>query len=65
MFGRLALACLMLLVGCRSFDPKHPAVGKPTVEADKTGYWIWFAASRDPWRASAAAWSICSSRSPS
>src|SRR5437899_8104533 len=39
---RFALACLLLLGGCRTFDPKHPAVGKPTVENDKTGYWIWF-----------------------
>jgi len=42
---RPALALLLLLgcAGCRTFDPKHPAVGKPTVEPDKTGYWIWFA----------------------
>src|SRR5262249_23613681 len=39
----LLLAVLVGSSGCRSFDPKHPAVGKPDVETDKTGYWIWYA----------------------
>ena len=37
-------ACALLVVagGCRTFDPKHPAVGHPSIEKEKTGYWIWF-----------------------
>jgi hypothetical protein len=35
---------LMIAVGgCRTFDPKHPAVGKPDVEEQHTTYWIWYA----------------------
>lgn len=37
--GLVALVC----AGCRTFDPKHPAVGKPSVEVDQTAYWIWYA----------------------
>jgi hypothetical protein len=31
----------VLLVGCATFDPKHPLVGKPSIDAQQSGYWIW------------------------
>jgi hypothetical protein len=44
MFSRFALAAMLLfgLAGCRTFDPKHPSVGKPEIESERTGYWIWY-----------------------
>jgi hypothetical protein len=32
----------LLLGGCRTFDPKHPLVGEPKVQAENLGYWVWF-----------------------
>jgi hypothetical protein len=37
--GLLALAC----ASCSTFDPKHPAVGKPKVTMEETAYWVWYA----------------------
>jgi hypothetical protein len=31
----------MLLSGCRTFDPKHPLVGKPSIEPAETAIWVW------------------------
>jgi hypothetical protein len=36
------LALALLLSGCRTFDPKHPLVGAPSVQAENLGYWVWF-----------------------
>ena len=47
-YARAAMQRLWLLlvllgaVDCRTFDPKHPLVGEPTVVAEHAGYWIWF-----------------------
>jgi hypothetical protein len=34
---------LLLICGCRTFDPKHPMVGAPPPDAEATGYSAWFA----------------------
>jgi hypothetical protein len=39
---RLAWAALLLAGACTTFDPKHPSVGKPTIEGAETGYYIWY-----------------------
>ncbi len=41
MRGRLLAVAAMLLAACSTFDPKHPLVGKPEINATLPGYWIW------------------------
>jgi len=38
----LAVCVLGALAGCRTFDPKHPAVGRPAIVRTQVGYSIWF-----------------------
>ncbi len=42
---RLLILCLgvPLLAACTTFDPKHPLLGKTTVDSGQPGYWIWVA----------------------
>jgi hypothetical protein len=42
---RLAFV-LLLMCGCRTFDPKHPMVGEPKIDPQETGYSLWFAEGR-------------------
>ncbi len=45
MLRRSYIAAALALVfagGCRTFDPKHPVVGKAVIERGQTGYWIWY-----------------------
>lgn len=37
----LWLIVLAGLAACHTFDPKHPAVGKPSIEPAQTAIWIW------------------------
>jgi hypothetical protein len=37
-----AVVLLLAASACRTFDPKHPLVGKPSIERGQTGYWIWY-----------------------
>jgi hypothetical protein len=39
---RLAFAIVILLCGCRTFDPKHPMVGEPRLDPQSLGYSVWF-----------------------
>lgn len=38
--------------GCRSFDPKHPLMGAPELDASRPGFWIWL--SDDLWHVRAS-----------
>jgi hypothetical protein len=43
----MIIAALLVCAGCRTFDPKHPLVGKPPIDPQQpsTGaaaYWVWF-----------------------
>lgn len=46
-FASLTLLCGMLAAGCATFDPHHPLVGRPQVDAARGAYFIWFA--KDEW----------------
>jgi hypothetical protein len=37
------LAVALFGIGCSTFDPKHPLIGHPTIDATAAGYWIWIA----------------------
>lgn len=39
----LGLLCGILLTGCATFDPHHPAVGRPQLDDARGAYFIWFA----------------------
>jgi hypothetical protein len=38
----LALALAAALGGCRTFDPKHPATGRPDIDGQLAAWWAWF-----------------------
>jgi hypothetical protein len=37
------LPLALALGGCSTFDPKHPLVGKPSIETAMPSYWVWYA----------------------
>jgi hypothetical protein len=38
---RASLLVLLAASACSTFDPKHPLVGKPAIDAGQPAYWIW------------------------
>ncbi|HZS41530.1 MAG TPA: hypothetical protein VFF06_32090 [Polyangia bacterium] len=37
----ILVGAALLAAACGTFDPKHPLIGRPEIDAAQPGYWIW------------------------